>query len=179
MARTLGSTILNREVRRQKVLEYFLRGFKTGEIAGFLHCSDRTIQEDLAFLKPQLYATVQAERLHTLRISFLQKMEILKEAWILFHRPLERITMPNGQVNTRDSPGSLRKLGALKLALGVCAELDRVAGVGQQKPIAVTVTQQATLDVCFKEAIGRLPPDEQEVLAKAVRDIERSASQPH
>ena len=171
MARTVGSTATNKRGRRTLLLRYFLRGVTdTHELSEALHCSERTIQLDLKDLKPWLYAKVEAERLHSVRVSFLQKREIWREIMALYHRTLE---------HGKESPDVFRKLRALELAMRMSREFDRIAGIGETKPPTVTVTQQTALNVNLKENIRKLPPDEQEVLAKAIRDIERTASEPN
>jgi hypothetical protein len=113
---------------------------------------------------------VEAEQLHNLRISFLQKREIWREIMAMYHRPLQ---------DGKEAPDTFRKLKALELAMKMSSEFDRIAGIDQTKPPAASVTQPTAPDLNFKETVGRLPADEQEVLAKAIRDIERTASQPH
>jgi len=85
----------------------------------------------------------------------------------LYHRTLE---------HGKEAPDVFRKLRALELAMRMSREFDRIAGIGETKP--PTVTQQTAVNVSLKENIRKLPPDEQEVLAKAIRDIERTASEP-
>lgn len=171
MPRTTGSTHSNRLRRREQLLRYFLRGVTdTQELSVALRCSPRTVQLDLAALRPWLHARVEAEQLHSLRISFLQKREIWREIMAIYHRPLQ---------SGREAPDSFRKLKALELAMRMSGEFDRIAGIGQSKAPALSVAQPSALDLSFKEAIGGLPPDEQEVLAKAIRNLERTASEPH
>lgn len=171
MARTNGSTQSRKLHRRGQLLRYFLRGVTDSqELSKALQCSARTIQLDLAALRPWLRAKVEAEQLHSLRISFLQKREIWREIMAIYHKPLQ---------NGKEAPDTYRKLKALELAMKMSGEFDRIAGIGQSKPPVVNVQQQTALDLSFNESITRLPPDEQEVLAKAIRDIERTASQTH
>lgn len=171
MARTLGSTAVNKLDRRRQLLRYLLRGVTDEqELSRVLHCSTRTIQLDMSALKPWLVEKVEAEQLHSLRISFLQKQELWREIMAIYHRPLQ---------NGKESPDTWRKLRALELAMRMSGEFDRIAGIGQMKPATLSVTQQTVLDLSFKEVIRRLPPDEQEILARAIRDIERSAREPH
>jgi len=171
LARTKGSTVANRQRRRTQLLRYFLRGVTdTHELSNALGCGERTIQLDLADLRPWLHAEVKAERLHSVRISFLQKREIWREIMALYHRPLH---------DGKETPDTFRKLKALELAMRMSREFDRIAGIGQPKAPTVTVTQQTALSLSLKENIRRLPPDEQEELAKAIRDIERTASEPN
>jgi hypothetical protein len=171
MTRTLGSTVWNKRYRRRQVLRYVLRGVTDSrEISRLLNCSVRTIELDIAALKPWLHRKVEEEQLHNLRISFLQKREIWREIMAIYHRPLQ---------NGKESPDTFRKLKALELAIKMSGEFDRIAGIGQTKAPVVSVVQQTVPDLGFKETVGRLPPDEQETLAKAIRDIERATSESH
>jgi hypothetical protein len=164
--RTYGSTVPNKLRRQDFVLTYFMHGAKTGEIAKALHVTERTIQLDLAVLKPWIYAKVEAEQLHSLRRSFLQKEEIWREIWSMYHRPLQ---------DGKESPDTSRKLKALELATKMSAELDRIAGIGQSKEAAVVVKQEVHVgQTAAENAVEKLSEEEQLVLAKVIRDIESS-----
>ena len=171
MARTRGSTVWSQRLRRRQLLRYVLRGVTDPqELSKPLHCSVRTIELDLAALKPWLHAKVQAEQLHSLRKSFLQKQEIWREIMAMYHKPLQ---------NGKEAPDTFRKLRTLELAMRMSGEFDRITGIGQTKTPTPTATQPTSPDLNFKETVGKLPADEQETLAKAIRDIERTTSQPH
>jgi hypothetical protein len=88
----------------------------------------------------------------------------------MYHKPLQ---------NGKEAPDTFRKLRTLELAMRMSGEFDRITGIGQTKTPTPTTTQPTPPDLNFKETVGKLPADEQETLAKAIRDIERTTSQPN
>lgn len=109
---------------------------------------------------------VEAEQLHSLRISFLQKRELWREIMTIYHRPLQ---------NGKEAPDTFRKLRSLELAMKMSAEFDRIGGIGQPKPSAVVVRQDVRVTLAAAEkAIQKLSEDEQLVLAKAIRELEHA-----
>jgi len=167
LARTDGSTTANKQDRRGQLLRYFVRGVRDPrELSRLLHCSIRTIQFDLIELKPWLHRKVEAEQLHSLRISFLQKREVWREIMAMYHRPLQ---------NGKEAPDTFRKLRSLELAMKMSSEFDRIGGVGQPKRSAVVVRQDVRVMLAAAEkAVEKLSEEEQLVLAKAIRELEHS-----
>ncbi|MFI5449675.1 MAG: hypothetical protein ACHQ03_07920 [Candidatus Bathyarchaeia archaeon] len=165
MARTHGSTAANKLQRRRQLLRYFLRGVTDSEeLSRLLHCSVRTTQLDLQALRPWLHRKVEADQLHSLRISFLQKREIWREIMALHHRPLQ---------NGKEAPDIFRKTRCLELAMKMSSEFDRIGGIGQSKPPAVVVRQDVRVMLAAAEkAIEKLSEEEQIVLAKTIRELE-------
>lgn len=153
------------------MLRYVLRGVTDAqELSKLLHCSTRTIQLDLTALKPWLHRKVEAEQLHSLRISFLQKREIWREIMAIYHRPLQ---------NGKETPDTFRKLKSLELAMKMSGEFDRIGGIGQPKQSNVVVRQDVQLMLAAAEkAVEKLPEEEQIVLAKAIRELEHSKTSP-
>jgi len=167
LPRTYGSTAASKIQRRQKLLHYFLFGVTDSEeLSRLLHCSVRIVQLDLKALRPWLLEKVEAEQLHSLRISFLQKRELLREIMALHYRPLQ---------NGKETPDTFRKLRSLELAMRMSAEFDRIGSIGQPRPSAVVVRQDVNVMLAAAEkAVEKLPEEEQLVLAKAIRELEQS-----
>lgn len=124
------------------------------------------MQLDLAALKLWLYRKVEAEQLHTVRISYLQKRELWREIMALYHRPLQ---------NGKEAPDIFRKTRCIELAMRMSAEFDRIGGIGKTKPPAVVVRQDVRVMLAAAEkAVEKLSEEEQIVLAKAIRELEHS-----
>jgi hypothetical protein len=172
LARTRGSNTESKLQRRKQLLRYFLRGVNDPhELGRLLHCSVRTIELDLTALKPWLHRKVEAEQLHSLRISFLQKRELWREIMAIYHKPLQ---------DGKESPDTFRKLRSLELAMKMSSEFDRIGGIGQPKQQAVVVRQDVRVTLAAAEqVIEKLPEDEQLVLARAIRELEHAKTSAH
>lgn len=129
MTRTFGSSDAAKQERQRKILTLYVRGMTPPEMAAQLKVETRTIYRDLEELEHWLRQQNDRNRLYSLGEAFALAKEILREAWILYHRPPPRD--PNGGTHD-DTP---RKLWALDRVMKAEQTLERLARFSTSEPI--------------------------------------------
>jgi hypothetical protein len=166
MTRTFGSSEAGKEERQRKILALHVRGMTTPEMAAQLKVKPRTIYRDLEELGHWLRQQNDRNQLYSLGEAFALAKEILREAWILYHRP------PARDDNGRTQDDTLRKLWALDRIMKATQVLERLAGFGASRSIPPQPAVKSNGENEVASLIESLPEDEQIVLAKAIRHLE-------
>jgi hypothetical protein len=132
------------EARRRLVLRYYLRGLGPEDIVRQrdITASRATIYNDLQVLREDIAKKIEAAKLWPIKRHVLLQEELMREAWIIFHRPKEKRIIGTGE-NAREIEidDSFRRLFAIdrihkisehlaKLAFPEKAE-DETTGIGQ------------------------------------------------
>jgi len=122
MVRTFGSSETGKQERQQKILRLYVRGMTPAEIAALLNVKPRTIYRDLEELAHWLRQQNDRRKIYSLGEAFALAKEILREAWILYHR-----SPPKDEDGVaRDD--TIRKLYALDRVMKAEQTLERLAG---------------------------------------------------
>lgn len=177
--RKKGDTLEAQEVRRHNILRMVIIGLRNHEILEQLQkagtrISEATLKRDIAAVRDDLKAHVEKAELHSIRTAFNEFDLLWRELWSIFYGPPPK----NQQGETHRA--FWRPVIADRL-IKVAEHKARLAGylASPNAPTGVTVDvrQQVVLDAILEDMVRKLPPDEQEVLAKAIRDIERRMQQ--
>jgi len=169
MTRTLGSSEAAKQERHRRILALYVRQMTPPEMAAQLKVKPRTIYRDLEELRYWLRQQNDRNQLYCLGEALALAKEILREGWIIFHRPQTR------DDNGRILDDTFRKLWALDRIMKAEQILERLAGFGTSKSIPPQPVIESMGEDEFASFIESLPEDEQIVLAKAIRHYESKA----
>lgn len=112
------------------MLMLYVRGMHAPEMAAQLKVKPRTIYRDLEELGHWLRQQNDRNQLYCLGEAFALAKEILREAWILYHRP------PPRDDNGRTQDDTLRRLWALDRVMKAAQALERLARFGISESIS-------------------------------------------
>jgi hypothetical protein len=129
VARKFGSSEAAKVERQQRILMLYVRRMTAEEMATQLHVAPRTIYRDLEELDQWLRQQNDRNKLYCLAEAFALEKEILREAWILYHRPPSRDDEGRTQDNT------VRKLWALDRVMKAAQALEHLAGFSTSESI--------------------------------------------
>lgn len=152
MTRTFGSSEAGKEERQRKILALYVRGMTAPEMAIQLKVKPRTIYRDLEELGHWLRQQNDRNQLYCLGEAFALAKEILREAWILYHRP------PPRDDNGRTQDDTLRKLWALDRVMKAAQALEHLARFDTSESVPPQPAIESMGEEEVASFIGSLPP---------------------
>ena len=117
--------------RRQRlVLRYYLRGLGPEEIARQrdINASPRTIYKDVEALQADIAKKIEAAKLWPIKRHFFLQEELMREVWVIFHRPKEKHLVGSGE-NQREIEldDSFRRLFSIDRLHKISTDLAKLA----------------------------------------------------
>lgn len=117
-------------LRQQKVLRYYLRGLGPEEIARIsgIGGSVATIYNDVQELRALLAQKIEAKQLWPIKRHILLQEELMREAWVIYHRAKEKRLVGSGE-NQREVEldDSFRKLFSIDRIHHISVDLAKLA----------------------------------------------------